>query len=127
MGTPKVPKWKGLGIMIELPLEEASHHLDHLRDQLMQGDTVQTATLTEGGKPVLAVMPWDLYEALLEMARVPDNDPQALLSASPGTRRRILALAAARAEALYRSDPDLTDFEAFGEEDLYDDAERAAK
>lgn len=113
--------------MIELPLEEASHHLDHLRDQLMKGNTVQTATLTEDGKPVLAVMPWDLYETLLEMARVPDIDPQALLSAPPETRQRILAVAAARAEALYRSDPDLTDFEAFGEEDLYDDAERAAE
>jgi hypothetical protein len=110
--------------MIELPLEEASHHLDHLRDQLTQSNTAQTATLTQDGKPVLAVMPWELYEALLEMARIPDTDPQTLLSAPPETRQRILAVAAARAEALYRSDPNLTDFEAFSAEDCYDDAER---
>jgi len=33
-------------------------------------------------------------------------------------RDAILAAAAALAEDLYRNDPDLTDFEAFGEEDL---------
>jgi PHD/YefM family antitoxin component YafN of YafNO toxin-antitoxin module len=113
--------------MIELPLTEASQHLDRLRDQLMEGNASQTATLTEDGKPVLAVMPWELYETLMEMAYIPDMDPQTLLLATPETRQRILAVAAARAEALYRSDPDLTDFEAFGEEDLYDGAERATQ
>ena len=34
-------------------------------------------------------------------------------------RDAILAAAAALAEDLYRNDPELTDFEAFGEEDLY--------
>lgn len=36
-------------------------------------------------------------------------------------RQRILAAAAAEAEADYRTNPDLTDFAAFGEDDLYDD------
>src|SRR5271166_189987 len=34
-------------------------------------------------------------------------------------RDAILAAAAAVAEEIYRNDPQLTDFEAFGEEDLY--------
>lgn len=36
-------------------------------------------------------------------------------------RHRLLAAAAAEAENVYRTDRDLTDFEAFGEGDLYDD------
>jgi hypothetical protein len=36
-------------------------------------------------------------------------------------RERILAEQAALAEEEYRTNPDLTDFEAFGEDDLYDE------
>lgn len=108
--------------MIELPLAEASGQLDRLRDALTHDNAEQTATLTEDGKPVLAVMPWALYETLLDMARIP-TDPVTLLAAPAEIRKRILSLAAARAEAVYRSDPALTDFEAFGENDLYDGTE----
>lgn len=37
-------------------------------------------------------------------------------------RRRILEAQAALAEPLYRNNPELTDFEAFGEEEFYDEA-----
>ncbi|MBI1918487.1 MAG: hypothetical protein HYS12_27665 [Planctomycetes bacterium] len=40
-------------------------------------------------------------------------------------RDAILAAAAALAEDLYRNDPELTDFEAFGEEDLYGESTAA--
>jgi hypothetical protein len=40
-------------------------------------------------------------------------------------RDAILAAAAALAEALYRNDPELTDCEAFGEEDLYGESTAA--
>jgi hypothetical protein len=40
-------------------------------------------------------------------------------------RDAILAAAAALAEDLYRNDPQLTDFEAFGEEDLYGESTSA--
>jgi hypothetical protein len=43
----------------------------------------------------------------------------------PAERDAILAAAAERAEADYRRDRDLTDFEAFGEEDLYGDSSDA--
>ncbi len=106
--------------MIQLPLDEAAQHLQRLRDDLVQGAQDQTATLTEGGRPVLAVMPWTLYEALMELVQVP-TDPLALLEAPVSTRRLALMVAAARAEHLYRTDPDLTDFETFGDDDLFDE------
>ena len=40
-------------------------------------------------------------------------------------RDAILAAAAALAEDLYRNDPQLTDFEAFGEEDLFGESTAA--
>jgi len=40
-------------------------------------------------------------------------------------RDAILAAAAALAEEIYRHDPSLTDFEAFGEEDLYGESTAA--
>ena len=40
-------------------------------------------------------------------------------------RNAILETAAAIAEAIYRNDPQLTDFEAFGEEDLYGESTAA--
>ncbi len=106
--------------MIQLPLDEAARRLQRLRDDLVQGDQNQTATLTEGGRPVLAVMPWTLYEALMELVQVP-TDPLVLLEAPVSTRRLALTVAAARAEHLYRTDPDLTDFETFGDDDLFDE------
>ncbi len=104
--------------MLQLPLDEAAQHLQRLRDDLVWGDQDQTATLTEDGRPVLAVMPWTLYEALMELVQVP-TDPLVLLEASASTRRLALTIAAARAEHLYRTDPDLTDFETFGDDDLF--------
>ncbi len=108
--------------MIQVPLEEAAYQFDQMHDQLTDGDMVQSATLTENGKPVLAVIPWALYEALLETAQVP-TDPRMLLAAPPHIRERALAIAAARAEQEYYADPALTDFEAFGEDDLLDATE----
>jgi hypothetical protein len=43
----------------------------------------------------------------------------------PAERDAILAAAAARAEAEYRNDPALTDFEAYGKDDLYGDSANA--
>ncbi len=108
--------------MIQAPLDDVDHPLDQLREQLVDGDTSQTIVLTEKGKPVLAVIPWALYEALLEAAQIP-TDPHALLAALPHVRDQALAIAAARAEQEYRTNSELTDFEAFGEGDLFDATE----
>ncbi len=45
---------------------------------------------------------------------------KALLERPAEERSRVLATAAAAAVPLYRDDPDLTGFDAFGEDDLYD-------
>ncbi len=108
--------------MIQVSLEEAAQEFDHLRDQLSDSHKGQTATLTENGRPILALIPWTLYKALLEVAQVP-TDPYVLLTASPRIREQALAIAAARAEQEYHTDPALTDFEAFGEDDLLDATE----
>jgi hypothetical protein len=70
----------------------------------------------------LAVLPWELYESLLELADIA-SDPRALMQARPETRQRALTLAAVQAERLYSMDRDLTDFDAFGEEDFFDATE----
>jgi hypothetical protein len=44
-----------------------------------------------------------------------------LLAMPPAQRDAILEAAAAMAESDYRNDPELTDFEAFGPDDLYVD------
>lgn len=106
--------------MLQFSLTEAARELERLRDQLMDGSNIQAASLTENGKPIFAVLPWSLYEGLLAMAHHP-ADPQVLLDAPPEVRSYILAEAAAQAQEVYITDPDLTDFEAFDEDDLYDD------
>jgi len=108
--------------MISLSMAEAAARLQELHDQLMQNTQIEAATVTENGKPILAVLPWELYEALLSFAQLP-IDPRLLLAAPPEVRDRIMSLAAERAAVLYESDPELTAFEAFGEEDFYDDTE----
>ena len=48
-----------------------------------------------------------------------------LRSLPPHERDRILKQAAKKAEAEYRFDPQLTDFEAFGKRDLHGDSSEA--
>jgi len=45
-----------------------------------------------------------------------------LLGMPAAERRRILQAQARLAESIYRSDPSLTDFETFGEDDFFDEA-----
>jgi hypothetical protein len=52
--------------------------------------------------------------------------PSELRTLPPSERDDILAKAAALAENDYRSKPQLTDFEAFGEDDLHGDSTAAA-
>jgi hypothetical protein len=105
--------------VVDLSIEEAARELGHLRDELTAGSAMQTARILDHGEPVLAVVPWELYEALLATTQMPP-DPRALMQAPPEVRDRALAAAAALAEAHYREDSALTDFKAFGEDDLHD-------
>lgn len=50
--------------MKDLPITEARDELTSLPDKLHQSH--ETITVTRRGKPVLAILPWEEYEALVE-------------------------------------------------------------
>ena len=56
----------------ELPITEARHALTALPERLAQDP--DTVAITRRGKPVLAVMPWDLYESIVETLEIMGDD-----------------------------------------------------
>lgn len=56
-----------------LSMTDARDQLTRLPDELAQSH--ETLTITRHGKPVLALLPWELYEALLETLDVM-GDPE---------------------------------------------------
>ena len=48
----------------EMPMVEAREELTLLPERL--GQTHETVTVTRRGKPVLAILPWEDYDALVE-------------------------------------------------------------
>ncbi|HBT83247.1 MAG TPA: type II toxin-antitoxin system Phd/YefM family antitoxin [Desulfuromonas sp.] len=49
-----------------MPMVDARKRLTNLPEELFHGDTIDIAQVTRRGKPVLAVMPWELYESISE-------------------------------------------------------------
>jgi antitoxin YefM len=56
----------------ELPITEARHALTSLPERLAEDPG--TVAITRRGKPVLAVMPWDLYESIAETLEIMGDD-----------------------------------------------------
>jgi prevent-host-death family protein len=56
----------------ELPITEARDALTSLPERLAEDP--DTVAITRRGKPVLAVMPWDLYESLVETLEIMGDD-----------------------------------------------------
>lgn len=52
----------------ELSITEARERLTRLPDELAESH--EAVTITRHNQPVLAVLPWDLYEAILETLEV---------------------------------------------------------
>ena len=52
----------------QMPLAEAQEVLAQLPERLAQGK--QPLALTRSGDPVLAVLPWDLFESLVETLEI---------------------------------------------------------
>jgi prevent-host-death family protein len=52
----------------DMPITTARHALTSLPEQLEQDPS--TIAITRRGKPVLAVMPWELYESLMETLEI---------------------------------------------------------
>jgi len=53
-----------------LPIVEASNKLTSLPELFEQEPDLGAVTVTRRGKPVMAVMPWELYEAILETLEI---------------------------------------------------------
>lgn len=66
-----------------LPIMEARKQLTSLPEILMRDGEIDVMEITRRGKPVLAVMPWELYEAIAETLEVmADKDLMAELRQS---------------------------------------------
>lgn len=67
-----------------MPMVEARKRLTALPDELKHDGEIDVVEVTRRGKPVLAVMPWDLYEAIAETLEVMGDE-----SLLAGLRRSI--------------------------------------
>lgn len=69
--------------MKDLPITEAREELTSLPDKL--SETHETVTVTRRGKPVLAILAWDEYEALVETMEIM-SDERLMVSLRQGIR-----------------------------------------
>ena len=69
--------------MKDLPITEARDELTSLPDKLHE--THETLTVTRRGKPVLAILAWDEYEALVETMEIM-SDERLMVSLRQGIR-----------------------------------------
>lgn len=53
-----------------MPIIEARKRLTSLPEELEHEGEIDVVAVTRRGKPVLAVMPWDLYEAVTETLEI---------------------------------------------------------
>ena len=53
-----------------MPIAEARNKLTTLPEELEQDPDVGAVTVTRHGKPVLAIMSWDLYETITETLEI---------------------------------------------------------
>ena len=62
--------------MTSIPIIEARNRLTALPDQLGSDLDDGAVTVTRRGKPVLAIMSWDLYEAIVETLEIVGDEDQ---------------------------------------------------
>ncbi len=58
-----------------LPMVEARNRLSNLPEEFAQSPEMGAVAITRRGKPVLAVMSWELYESLIETMEIM-SDPE---------------------------------------------------
>ena len=69
--------------MRDLPIAEARNELTSLPERLSESH--ETVTVTRRGKPVLAILPWDEYETLIETLEIL-GDPELMKSLRQGIK-----------------------------------------
>jgi len=66
-----------------IPITQARHELSRLPEEFADDDASDAVAITRRGKPVLAVLPWDLYDSLVETLEIlGDEDLMAALRQS---------------------------------------------
>ncbi len=66
-----------------IPITQARHELSRLPEEFAADNTSDAIAITRRGKPVLAVLPWDLYDSLVETLEIlGDEDLMAALRQS---------------------------------------------
>ncbi len=53
-----------------MPIIEARRRLTSLPEEFAQESEMDAVAVTRRGKPVLAIMPWELYDAIIETLEV---------------------------------------------------------
>lgn len=71
--------------MQSLPMVEARNRLTTLPEELEQDRESGAVAITRRGKPVLAVMSWELYECLTETLEIM-SDPEMMASFRQGVK-----------------------------------------
>ena len=71
--------------MTELTITKARHALLDLPERLAKTPD-KAVSITRRGRPVLALLPWELYESLIETLEVL-SDPAHAQAIPPGARR----------------------------------------
>ena len=57
-------------MVIKVQMVEARARLTRLPEELKSKSDMQTVAVTRNGEPVLAIMPWELYEGLIETMEI---------------------------------------------------------
>jgi len=57
-----------------IPIMQAREKLTRLPEEFAQQPETDAVAVTRRGKPVLAIMPWELYEAIVETLEVMGDD-----------------------------------------------------
>ena len=58
------------GMLETMPIKDVRKNISRLAEQLSEEPESGAVTVTRRGKPVLALMSWELYEAILETLEV---------------------------------------------------------
>ena len=53
-----------------IPITQARHELSRLPEEFVADDASDAIAITRRGEPVLAVLPWDLYDSLMETLEI---------------------------------------------------------
>src|SRR5690348_11650469 len=66
-----------------LSMAEALKRLEQLHDELTQDAHSEAAIITDNGKPALAILPWELYDGMLETIEML-GDPEQMAALREG-------------------------------------------